>query len=324
MNGRPSAEVEQAAAAYGLDAASLEPLSSTYRAVAAYRAENALLKPYRYSERQLFYVTRALSHLAKCGCTVVPRLIETRRGEPYLRSGRRLWYALTWIPGCPVSFPTDLVEAARALARFHRAATGCFIPSSDKRSWPRRWRQIRTDLAEFAREAAAGATPFDILYSQAAPIFIGQAEACIAALNQPAYTHLESVRRQRLAFAHRDATAANLIRGEQGRVYLIDPDTLGPDLRLHDLTRMLLSGGVEDPEPLVEAIAAYDRIAPLEQAERLLLPAAYRLPREFWWAGVCRYRHGRPDFDPEELLRIAIAGAPGRDACAERIQVVLS
>lgn len=311
--------LREAAAAYGLDPAELEPVASAYRPAAAYRAGPVLLKPYRYPERQLYYATRALDHLALRGFSRAPRLVRSRLQEPYIRAGGRLWYATTWIEGRRPRLPADLQLAANALAAFHRAARGCYVPWSPGRSWPARWARLLADLRRFERSAGAGSTPFDRAFAHVAPRFIGQAEAALAALQALDYTGLEAGARQE-GFCHRDITAANLVSDRQGRVCLVDPDTWGAELRLHDLARLLITGCGWNPRTALTALTAY---GPLSAAERRLLPAALLLPREVWWAGLCRYQRTQPGADPERLLRSAIAGAPARDACVKALREAL-
>lgn len=306
-------EARAAAKAYGLDPARLLPVASAYRQAAAFRAGDVLLKPYRYGERQLYYVTGALLHLDGSGLT--PSLVRTLEDDPYARAAGGLWYATTWIPGRPVRLPLELDAAARALARFHDAAVGCFVPYSPSRSWLRRWQGLLDDLAAFRATAAGGATAFDREYARAAPGFIRRAEEALATLRRSDYPRREAEMQAERRLCHRDCTAANLIVDEAGRVRLVDLDTIGPELRLHDLARLLLPGVTAGPTAVLSALATYESVLPLDPAERRLLPAALHLPREFWWAGRCRYLQPRPGVDPEELLHQTIAGAPRRDAC---------
>ncbi|HLN62789.1 MAG TPA: hypothetical protein VK464_14685, partial [Symbiobacteriaceae bacterium] len=150
-----------AARAWGLDPGALQPVASAYRPAAAFRAGSVLLKPFRYGERPLYYATRALFHLERQGCPHVPRLVAAPGGEPYLRLGGQYWYATTWLDGRPPRFPAELPAAAEALAAFHQASAGCFVPWSPSRSWRHRWARLLADLHAFRHLAEAGRTPFD-------------------------------------------------------------------------------------------------------------------------------------------------------------------
>lgn len=308
-----------AARAYGLDPGALRPVASRYRLAAAWLAGSVLLKPYRYGERQLYYATRALLHMEARRFPLVPRLVHSRRGEPYIQVGGTWWYATTWIEGRPPALPRELGPAAQSLAAFHLASEGEFIPWSPRRSWRMRWSELLRDLVAFRRLAEAGDAEFDRRYATAAPAFIQRAEEAVASLDPCGYDRLEEAVRRRRAFCHRDCTAANLIVNQEGYICLVDPDTWGPELRLHDLTRLLLSGGSFDSRLVLGAVAAYEALAPLDPAERALLPAALLLPREFWWAGVCRWRRPEPGVDPERLLHETTTGAPMRDACVQEL-----
>lgn len=311
-------------AAYGLHPAGVTPVASAYRAAAAYRVGGVLLKPYRYRERQLYYATMALQHLHDCGFPLVPRLVRTRAGAPYVRVGSGVWYATTWLDGRPPQFPAELASAAESVARFHQASSGCRIPWSSHRSWPRRWRSLLLDLLAFDQLARRGDTPFDRSFAVASPAFIERAKAALGALDRSDYGDLEARARKSGGFCHRDCTAANLVVQRDATICLVDPDTWGPELRLHDLTRLLAAGAPTDAVAAQSALAAYEAICPLTRADRQLLPAALSLPREFWWAGVCHYRRPAPGVDPEQLLRSAIAGAPLRDACVAELRGALS
>lgn len=308
--------MREVARAYGLDPSSVEPVASAYRPDAAFRAGTVLLKPYRYGERQLYYVVRGLRHLEQRGCRAVPRLVPALSGEPYVRAGKRLWYATTWIVGRRPRWPFDLEAAARSLAAFHRASEGCFMPYGGARSWSKRWPALLADLLAFRRQAADGKSPFDQEFFGASAVFVEQAKAATAALRRSAYAVLEADCRQRRAFCHRDVTTANMVADARGQVWLVDPDTWGPELRVYDLARLVLAGAGDDPARALRAVRTYAAALPLDPRELRLLPWAYLLPREYWWAGVCRYRRPAPGVDPGALLRQAVAGAGARAACA--------
>jgi CotS family spore coat protein len=318
MTGLPGA-LDLAARAYGLDPHHLTPVASAYRPAAAWRAGAVLLKPYRYTEQQLFYVTRALLHLERRGFGQVPRLVHARSGRPYVRAGGGWWYATTWIDGRPVRFPEELPAAAGALASFHTASEGELIPWHPSRSWPRRWQLRLADLQTFQRLAREGSTPFDRAYAHVAPHYLRQAQRALEALERSDYHRLEEAARRRTGFCHRDCTPGNLVVNPGGDVCLVDPDTWGAELRLHDLVRLLLTGAGNDPAAALGAMAAYEEAAPLDPAERRLLPVALSLPREYWWAGLCRYRRDEPGVDPEQALREALEGAPVREAWVRRM-----
>lgn len=307
---------EVAARAWGLDPGALRPVASAYRPHAAFRAGSVLLKPFRYGERPLYYATRALLHLERQGCPHVPRLVPTPSGKPYLRLGRKYWYATTWLDGRPPRFPAELPAAAEALAAFHRATEGGPIPWSASRSWRRRWQGLVNDLHTFQQWAATGQTAFDRTYAQAAPSFITRAEQALTALQGPDYDEAEAAARASQGFCHRDVTAANLLVTPLGQVRLVDPDTFGADLRLHDLVHLLLTGCQHSAAEALKALNAYGLLTP---AERRLLPRAYLLPREFWWAGVCQYRRPMEGLSHADLLQQTITGAPLRDACAKAL-----
>ncbi|HYF95121.1 MAG TPA: hypothetical protein VD969_23130 [Symbiobacteriaceae bacterium] len=317
-------EAAATARAYGLAPNRLQPVASAYREAAAFRAGGVLLKPFRYGERRLYYATVALRHMAERGCRLVPALVETPDGDRYIRIGDTWWYATTWITGRRPRWPGDLEGAARSLAAFHSAAQGCFIPYSGSRSWRKRWAGLLQDLLDFTRQAEAGATAFDRQYAAAAGTFVDQAARAVAALEKSEYDRLEADCRRRPAFCHRDLTAANLVVDMAGQVCLVDPDTWGPELRSYDLTRLLLAGAGADPGRALGAVAEYEAAEALDRRERRLLPWAYLLPREYWWAGVCRYRRPAAGVDPQALLQAAIRGAGAREACARALKEALA
>lgn len=309
----------EAARQYGLEPDALRPVASAYREAAAWRAGGVLLKPYRYGKRQLLQVVRALQHLRDF--PLVPQLVPARGGRPYVGRPGAWWYATGWIEGRPPRFPAELAEAAGALGSFHRAAEGYPESWSPSRSWRRRWTRLLGDLRECLRLAGQGRTDFDRAFVRAAPAFIRQAEACVQALDACGYDTAEAGARRRPGFCHRDVTAANLVVDGRGRVCLVDPDTWGPDLRLYDLTRLLLAGCAHNPGAAATAVSAYETLAgPLSIAERRLLPWAYLLPREAWWAGVCHYRRPSAGVNPTALLESAVADMGRRVACVRALQ----
>ena len=310
---------------YGLQVNGCTPVASVYRPAAVFRLETdagpLCLKPFRYPERRLLQVLAGLDHLARRGFRRLAPVVVARDGSRYFRQDDQLYLVSRWIEGsaCDLTRSQHRRAAADSLGTFHAAARGC-ARRGGHAAWPERYARVVGDLEAMAALAAAGphpATPdvaerercerFDRLFLQWLPPFLTAARAAAAGINCPTYRRLAARAGAQAEFCHGDFVAPNLVIDSAGTAVLIDLDTWRPELRLYDLAKLVANGAFWRLEAAGEILAAYAAHLPLCPEERALLPLAIEPPREFWWAGTCRYRRRHCDAGVLALLELAIA-----------------
>lgn len=323
--------ISQAEAAYGLCVHETTPVASVYRPEAVYRLQSdhgpLCLKPFRYAERQLKAVLAGLDHVNERGFTRLAPIVPTRDGRRYLSVGGKLYLVSRWIAGDPCRFeqPEHVRAAADSLGAFHVAALGCAGAHARRPgSWPTRYRRQAEDLAEMAAiaarqprsrgESSEWEAQFDRLFTRYSPYFIAEARDAAANIDCLAYRRLRERSVAQGEHCHRDYVAPNLVIDRTGQAVLLDLDTWGPDLRLYDLAKLVSNASHWHLERALLVLEGYEQHLMLSSEERVLLPWAVMMPREFWWAGTCRYRRGVCTPAVLDLLELAVRSvAPKAD-----------
>jgi Ser/Thr protein kinase RdoA (MazF antagonist) len=94
-----------------------------------------------------------------------------------------------------------------------------------------------------------------------------------------------SKERNHPALIHGDVTTPNIVINSSG-LYLIDWDCLRMGSIYNEIAKTLSNTTYYKPVHIDALLRSYEKIKPLHSAERLLISALYRLPREAW--GVAR------------------------------------
>ncbi|TXK83667.1 phosphotransferase family protein [Paenibacillus sp. N3.4] len=85
------------------------------------------------------------------------------------------------------------------------------------------------------------------------------------------------------AFIHGDVTIPNIVINSDN-LYLVDWDGLTIGSRYNEIAKALLNTSFFNPDHIKETLQGYEEIQSFNSAERLLISALFRLPREAWSA----------------------------------------
>jgi Ser/Thr protein kinase RdoA (MazF antagonist) len=85
------------------------------------------------------------------------------------------------------------------------------------------------------------------------------------------------------ALIHGDVTRPNIIINSKG-LFLIDWDCLRMGSTYNEIVKTLSNTTYYNPILINALLRGYEEIKPLKSAERLLISALFRLPREAWGA----------------------------------------
>ncbi len=331
-------------AAYGIRIRHCTPVASVYRPAAVFRLQSdagpLCLKPFRYPERRLTQMLAGLDHLTSGGFRRLAPVLTARDGSRYLRCGGQLYLLSGWVAGsaCDLERGAHRRAAADSLGALHAVARDCADRGRGRGAWPDRYRRLISDLRAMAALAAAGphpATPgpalrqrcerFDRLFARwVAPCLVA-AQAAADAVDGSAYRRLAARAEDQGECCHGDFVAPNLVINDAGMAILIDLDSWSPELHLYDLAKLVTNGSYWRIEWAREILTAYTQAhRPLCRDEKALLPWAVQMPREFWWAGVCRYRRRQCDPGTLALLELAVASLAPRAAFLRELRADLA
>lgn len=101
-------------------------------------------------------------------------------------------------------------------------------------------------------------------------------------LKTPEIANLLKKEMVRPALIHNDITAHNVIISNNGQLFIIDWDHMKLGSIYVDLAITLMNTTQFNPVFMHSLLKGYEELRPLNHAERKLISALYRLPREAW------------------------------------------
>lgn len=258
------------------------------RATAVTGARDVVLKPFPEAARpRVVWVHGLMRHLREHGCDVIPEVLETAAGRTIAHDGRGgIWEAVRFVAGVATATPSQEQAAAavEALARIHLAAAAW--PPVPMTSGPagavlRRVEQA-TQLLDhpwrlLPRTGIGGgglAVEMSSRLEQASTIAdasdLAGAVRCIVRFRPSAVVRHAVLR---------DVWSGHVlfVGGRPPRVAgIVDCHAAAVDTPATDVARLIGSWCREADVPAdvawADAVAAYERVRPLESAERLLIP----------------------------------------------------
>lgn len=273
---------------------------------------------------RIAWAHRLMGHLRAAGCREVPPVVAARSGGTIVTGDDgRAWEAVRFVEGVATSAPdaARACAAAAAIARLHRAAAAW--PAAPPRSdvppaVMRRIEQARRLLAEPWHTLAhrAGSAPLDdaIAARVAAAATVACEGGLEAALRGVAATRpLPGM----LQAVLRDLWSSHVLfaEDESARVVgIVDFHAASIDTPATDLARLLGSWNRDPASPLADAwrepLDAYQRVCPLTDSERRLVPwldatgTVFALDNWFRWTTLEGRRFEGPVRVVERLDRL--------------------
>lgn len=251
------------------------------------------LKVINASGKTIRFYYSVMCCAANRGFTDFAGYILTNTGEAYARfKGMRL--VLTpWIEGKEIHYhsESEMIAAVETLAHFHRATRG-YRPCERvkvKEKWGRwldKLRQRADEVEYFTLSASKQEDEFDRVLHKSADWLLQQSEGSVAALEDAdAYYALMKASRATLEICHGDPAKRNFLIDKNGRMYLIDFDSMSADMSVIDLWHLLhrmLSRDLWDFKLVKKLLAAYSAINPLSREEYEVLGIFLTFPEKIW------------------------------------------
>ncbi|MHB8172793.1 MAG: CotS family spore coat protein [Thermincolia bacterium] len=310
---------------YGIETEKLKALGRISKIIA--RKGTYGLKLFDYPIEEFLYINSAMEYVVKRGFDRIGRFLLTGSGKSYFSTPSGKFFVCRWIEGkeCDYQRLGELSAATIALAELHMAAKGFkFYPDTDLRSnwgkWPKNFQQRAAHLLEFkARvEEKNSRTKFDQLFLQEVEYFYDEAQKAISLLAESPYRELVKAGEDERGFCHHDMAYHNvIIQKKQG--YLIDFDYCLGDLRIHDLTSLILRNlkkcnwDVRRGEFILEK---YDLVSTVSPREIAVMKAMMLFPQDFWQYSFTYYAEDIGRTEIESLKRLERAVRMKRDRAA--------
>jgi spore coat-associated protein S len=246
--------------------------------------QTLFLKRMAMTEDRLRFVVAAVAHLRRNG-VLLPELLTGPNNQPYAAYEGGLYTLTAGAPGRKPDYRNDLPLLMRSLARFHAGGRGFQPPAQIAVQtllghWPHHIANKRAELAAFRTRATTEKSRFARVFLAGHAEIVAQVAACERVLAEGEYEAWVARVAAEGCICHQDYASSNL-RVDQGRVWVLDVDSLAIDLPARDLRKILYKVMKKegcDRAHLASALAAYQEVYPLTAAERRVVAADLQFP----------------------------------------------
>ncbi|MDP2873235.1 MAG: CotS family spore coat protein [Bacillota bacterium] len=254
--------------------------------------ETYCLKPVRKSQSRLEFMHDVQEHVRKRGFDRVQPLLRTTSGSIAVWRRGVAWTLTPWVEGRELSYDRldEVTAAAAVLARFHLAVAAFISPAgsrwqSNLGKWPAKVASRCAELLAAARTDPGGDRTFASHLSQLAPTLAAHTRRSLLALSSPAYRRLCQAEGGHAPVCHGDPAAHNFLVGANGRVEMIDLNSLRIDLPCVDLWKLLRRVAFHldwEPDAVLALLGAYNSVRPVGPEERDVLLGLLWFPEKHW------------------------------------------
>jgi Ser/Thr protein kinase RdoA (MazF antagonist) len=284
---------------YGLHLHRIKSYNSLYKKNAAYRASTNkgefLIKEFNIrsngtnmtKEQQSRRTSLFIQKLKKCKYPNIANWMTTKSERYFVNKNGKKYYMTEWIEGRSLQNKVQDYDAlGKALAILH---TSCKDSLPSMSSFTKKQiglfkfhdRLFRLRLMNIRRGKMIAKRWFH-KYGGHCNILANEAWNIIAT---PEVQHIISDEINHPALIHGDVTLPNIIIDSNG-LYLIDWDCIRMGSIYYEIAKTLSNTTFYNPVHIHALLRGYEEIKSLKSAERLLISALFRLPREAW--GVAR------------------------------------
>ncbi|MGF7049521.1 Ser/Thr protein kinase RdoA (MazF antagonist) [Paenibacillus sp. DS2015] len=235
----------------------------------------------RLTKEQLFSYIKKLkkAHYPNC-----PKWLTTRRtGKYYVTSHGKRYYVTEWITGRSLQDDVqDYEDLGRALAGLHTLLKHNHTSMSSfthkqMSNFQRQGHLFHSHLRKINSKSTVSKKWFKKNGHQCAHL----AHEAWAMMNTPEVKRILADERNHPALIHGDITIPNVVINSKG-LYLVDWDCLRKGSIYYEIAKTLSNTTHYNPVYMQALLRGYVEIRPLNSAERILISAFFRLPREAW------------------------------------------
>jgi Ser/Thr protein kinase RdoA (MazF antagonist) len=289
------ARFESIANQYGLQLYRIKPYDSLYKKNAVYRASTNkgefLIKAFHIrtfgtkltKKQQTIQVASYIKKLKNRRYPNVVNWLTTHSGRYYVYKNGSPYYMTDWIEGRSLQNNVEDYEAlGRAVANLH---TICKDYLSSMSSFTIKRIKLfklqdhlfRLRLKVIKRKKTLANKWFQEHGDRCSAL----AKEAWQILRTPKVKEIMSEENKHPALIHGDVTFPNIIINSNG-LFLIDWDNLRMGSTYNEIAKTLSNTTCFNPIHIDALLRGYEAIKPLNWAERLLISALFRLPREAW------------------------------------------
>jgi Ser/Thr protein kinase RdoA (MazF antagonist) len=298
VNRSLTANVKEIVDQYGLRLYSVKAYDSLYKKSAAFCASTDkgkyLIKPFHQRahgtkwsrNQQISRISSYFQKLKEGAFPHSPSWLTTSTGRFWVSQNGRPYYMTEWLEGrnLQIDNEEDYTILGRALANLH---TVC------KDSLPSMSPFTQKQIKHFQKKARLFRNNLPGIRNNRTMMgkwFLQNGDRCHQ-LAEEAWKIVDKSRVKRIirreirhpALIHGDVTTPNVIIHAKG-LFLIDWDSLRMDSTYYEIAKTLLNTTAFNLSRMHAFLHGYEEIKPFKSAERLLISALFRLPREAWYA----------------------------------------
>lgn len=300
----PPQELEQVLSHYPVKVSSVQTVQDEIDA-GVWRIETPwgplILKHRKFRNGRAIFALEAQRYLHARGIPV-PAIYPTRDGAWFVLVENRAYSLSDWVEGrTPVETdPADLALMVKGMASLHAGSSGFYPPEGCKIAnrfwdWPRRYNKILTRFNLWRQQAEQRRLPGDLVFLQHVDRFIERGTRALEDLVCSAYNDWVSRCSFEGMLVHRDYGSSNSIILPDGRLVIIDLDTVAHDVPARDLRAMYASVVKNLGQPyslLSNMLAWYTEVNALSPEEIEVLLIDLEFPHRFHEAARACYKKG--------------------------------
>lgn len=285
---------------YNIKGENIEKVRSVYKV--KYNNKNYCLKKINHGNSKALKGMLLTNYLKEQNFNNVATYYKTTDKKECVKYARSLYYLTEWINGEECNFNNfdELRNATLLLADFHLKAKG-FSNRNIKiqnnfKNWPEKFIKLKRDIQIFKKiiHDKKVKTIFDTEYFKTADKFEILLDKSIDLLNKSNYYSVCSRAKNEKTICHDSFYYQNVIKNEDGKMYLIDLDSVIYDIHSYDLAKFIRRILYKKPyswsfEIARELIDTYCSINPLSMEDFEILLAFLIFPHKFWKLGKKRY-----------------------------------
>ncbi len=271
------------------------------------------LKRIHRPEKKALFSINAQNYLAEKGGRV-PGILRNKNNDLFTKQGPFLFVLYDWIEGgvFDLAVDPDLEFVMKGLAEFHLWSEGYHppegIPVFKKLGrWPNHYIKRCQQMESWKLIAQSTLdNPFSQLYLQEIDYFIEQGRQTLDRLMQSQYVPWVEAQSANPTLCHQDYGAGNTVLGNDGKIWVIDLDTVSYDLPIRDLRKMIIplldTTGEWDEARFQLMMNSYESINPLTPEQKEVMYIDMLFPYEMY--DIAREKFVRKtDMFAEELAQ---------------------
>lgn len=298
--------------AFNLELDDIVPIRSVYMLYTNQGMK--ILKKVNYGIDDLLYLDHITNHIIENGYPYVVPFMKTKCGEFYLETEDGIYVVLDLVEGREADYqnPIDISMISKALCRLHIASRGINEAAASRNklySWVPSFEKRASEFLKFKEIAELHQikSGFDRLYLEYVDKFYDDAEKSIMLLKSSQYRALCDMASKMGNICHHDLAYHNIIIDIAGNVYFVDFDYSILDLRVHDISNLIVKSIRNcnwDLEKAMRVIENYCSIEKISSDEFDVLYDFMVFPQDFYDISKCYYMRTKKWDEDYFLLKL--------------------